>query len=314
MLIPLILYLLFTVVHAWGSGYYQVGIDCFPCHSSCKNCSAANSCDSWENYMVLDTVSKLWKFWLDGEYYDFSSKLWRSWAGSCNGYWSYQKSWFKWNPGEKLDLDTLGCSLTCNSSQILINDTSSFNIAEFWRSLDYFIDPSSTKILELGTQMYPFRSLYPAFFEIMKFHSHTQREVTVFIKEGTENTVEDSTIYVINLKLVTINTYSDLLIPGGVATIITTDVPQVEINPKAAFHIIKNSSIDLNLIISQGSFSTTELLVIGKSGAAFEVIRTSITINNIICRRKASSTKTGVFLYLIYLQYRTMTLSKFSQP
>lgn len=165
--------------------------------------------------------------------------------------------------------------------------------------------------MEFGTKNYPFRTLNPVFAEILKQHSHTNREINVYVKEGTVMYIQDANVQIVNMKLITINTYSNTSIPGGMATIYSIDTPQEYLSTKAAFHIIKNITVDLATIISGGSFTTSELSVIGKTGAAFEVIQTSITVNNIIAKRIASSTSSGVFLYLIYLQTKTMTLSKF---
>lgn len=178
--------------------------------------------------------------------------------------------------------------------------------------MNFYVDPSSAELMEFGTKQNPYRTLSPVFSEILKHYSHSEIEANIYIKEGADLFIEDSNVYFVHLKLISIDTYSDSDDFPGMASITSIDTPQDLLSSKAGFHIIKNITVDLEVIITEGNFTESESFIIGRTGAAFEVIRTSISINNIIAKRISSSLRSGVFLYLIYLQQKTMTLSKFN--
>ena len=147
----------------WEIGYYQSGTDWLAWDSSWKECLSSGSWTSWENYMFLDANSGLCQQWLPGEYFDFSQNKWSSWNGQWVGYWSYQTFCFTCAPTEILDLDTLSCISSCNLPQLHLTDNIMFTLGSIWRSLDYYIDPSTNKILEFGTKNYPYRTIQPVF-------------------------------------------------------------------------------------------------------------------------------------------------------
>ena len=176
--------------------------------------------------------------------------------------------------------------------------------------MNYYVDSSSNEVIELGTLKYPYRTLYPIFVEILNQHSHTAREVNVYIKEGTSTYLEDSNAYFINITLVKISTYTTGANPPGMATIITTDMAQSKVSSKAAFNLVKNFTLDINSIIVGRNFTAGEIKLIGGAGNTFQVVRSSITVENIIAKRQATVKYNGLFLFLIYLQDKTLKLCK----
>lgn len=94
-------------------------------------------------------------------------------------------------------------------------------------------------------------------------------------------------------------------------TITSTDSSINGISSKANFHIMKDLTQDTTSVVSTGNFTSYELNKIGRNGDTFHTVRSSITISNISAYRIAASTESGVFIYLLYLQDRTMTLSKY---
>jgi len=82
-----------------------------------------------------------------------------------------------------------------------------FGIQEFCWGSDYFIDPTSTSVIELGTLKFPYKSVSFAFIEIFNFWTDFDQEIWIQIKENTLNQLKQQAHYVLNLKNLTLTTY-----------------------------------------------------------------------------------------------------------
>jgi len=91
------------------------------------------------------------------------------------------------------------------ASQISINDTQLGNIP-LCRSFTYYVDPSSMSTTELGTLQHPYKELNSVFIELLNFHSHSDRSITVRILEGTTAFLLKSS-YIINTTEVIMEPY-----------------------------------------------------------------------------------------------------------
>jgi len=189
-----------------------------------------------------------------------------------------------------------------NSSKVKIDEEMKLNINSFWRSLEYFVDPSSEQWIELGTKGFPYRSLHQAFVEIINHFSHSDIDIIIYIKEETITYLEDSKIYLINIPSVTIQTYSENGDTSGSATMITTDSEVEILSFKASFNLIKSTTVDISSILSSSNLTAEELQIAGRQGDTFQLVKSSISINSLIVRRKSASLDSGTFLFLIYLQ------------
>jgi len=260
--------------------------------------------------MFLNSTTNLCQYCPDGEYYDYTLDSCASWAGSCRGYWGYQRTCFEWTSPDILDLNTLSWVPSWDPSSIQITDNTQFELDTFWRTLDYYIDPSSDKLLEFGTKDYPYRTAKPVFAEILKHHSHTEREITVYLKEGTNTYIEDSSAYFLNLTSVTITSYSEDSTDPDFATITSKDSAVSGISSKSAFNIVKDLTLDTSSVVTGGNFTSYEEGSIGRSGDTFHVVRTSLYMNKITAKRQASVSTSGVLIYLLYLQDKIVDLRK----
>ncbi|CAI2370007.1 unnamed protein product [Moneuplotes crassus] len=110
------------------------------------------------------------------------------------------------------------------------------------------------------------------------------------------------------MKSVVVSTYNETDSPAGFVTIYSTDQPQQKISSKAIFHLMKDITISLDSILANANLTNEEFQKVRKTESVFEVTRTSITLDHIIARRIAASTASGVFVTLINLQQKTMTL------
>ena len=152
----------------WNDGYFKDGEYWKPWHSSWKSWSNSEFWDSWTEYMVLNPLNNLWEAWAYGEYYDDTALIWRSWNGSWEKQWMHQKEWFQWLDGEHYDLNSLKCTPEW-SPEFKLQESNQFTLPSFWRDLNFYVDPFSQEVVELGTLKYPYRSFEAAIIEIMHF-------------------------------------------------------------------------------------------------------------------------------------------------
>ena len=79
------------------------------------------------------------------------------------------------------------CVAECNAStQIAINDTQ-FDNMPICRDFEYYVNPDSDSIIELGTKDYPYKHIAYAFVEVLNYHSHSDRNLTIYLMEYTRN-------------------------------------------------------------------------------------------------------------------------------
>lgn len=188
------------------TGYYPSGDSCLPCHESCKSCSDGDSCDSWEDYMVLQ-VNGIWINWAEGEYFDRTAETCRSCDGRCNLQCGYQRTWFDWGSGEVYDIESGACIVVsdCTSPKQVITN-SQYELGTIWRSLDYYLNPFSEENMELGTIKFPYRSFTVLASEILNVHSHTTGEITIYT---TDIYLEDGILVFVNMTNVSIRPHPD---------------------------------------------------------------------------------------------------------
>ena len=98
--------------------------------------------------------------------------------------------------------------------------------------------------------------------EILNYHSHSDNNITVKVKEFTENQLLYEMNYIINITQVTVETYSasGTGIPGY-ANITIKDQDVVLITSKSVFNIMKHSSLRLMSILKQDEMEETEYLI-----------------------------------------------------
>ena len=296
-----------TLSNAWRDGYYEDGGGWAPCHSSCKTCSNNTTWDICEDFMLKNSTTSLWEFWPDGEYYDFTKKLWRSWDGVWDGQWKYQSFCLTCSSGQSLDLDTLTCVGSCDTSQELLEGFQ-LSISRAWRSLDYYIDPDSQEILELGTREYPYRTVKSVTSEILTYLSHKDVDITIYTKDVY---IQDKSFQIVNITHITITTHPDLAALGQKALIIPTEFEQTGVSKKARFHLLLNTSLPLGDAIANGNFTEDE-----ESKAASNIyniiIRSAITIHSVDLYREDIDYNNGVkFLLGVYLQEKTANFSEY---
>ena len=213
-------------------------------------------------------------------YYDATLSLWRSCEGTCGLYWQYQASCFEWQPGEALDTDTLTCTNECRYPKILIDD-SQFSVDSVWRSPEFYVDPISTSILEIGSREHPYKSMRALMSELLNHHSNQYKNINIYVKENTKVYIEDITNFIINITYVKITSYSDSEDNPTIATLIPTKFPQSDRSQKSAFNILRNSELNLSKIITESKITDYEKGFIKDKEATITIIRSSFEMSNI---------------------------------
>ena len=159
-------------------GYYLNDQIWMPWDSSCKTCISGDKWESWEKYMFLDSTSQLWHHWSEGEYFDITSQVCRNWNDSWRELWKYQQSWMQWANNKTFDLESFECVDEWGTDTVLIED-GQLNLKSVWRSFEYYVDPLSTSMIELGTKEHPYRTIESVNLEIINFHSHTDSDIII---------------------------------------------------------------------------------------------------------------------------------------
>ena len=111
--------------------------------------------------------------------------------------WGYREDWFVCPQGMKYDLNLLKWVNNCTSDQVFIQDQTLRNIP-LCRDPTYYIDPGSIASIELGTLKYPYKKMSLATMEVLNFISHTNKNVTIYIKEESVVPVATLTNYYID--------------------------------------------------------------------------------------------------------------------
>ncbi|CAI2369723.1 unnamed protein product [Moneuplotes crassus] len=192
-----------------SAGTFEEHGHCFQCHASCKLCDEYDSCiECNEGY--VDTGGQLCEY-RDCEYGKFFSTPLNSCeecGDSCRTLCAYQSHCFGCSLDEILNLRDMTCVDQCDpESQIMINDTQLQSIP-ICRDFEYYVNANSQSPVELGTEQHPYKDIQSAFTEIMNFHSHSERNVTVYVLEET-TVFASSPTYFVNMTHVQMEAYND---------------------------------------------------------------------------------------------------------
>jgi hypothetical protein len=57
------------------------------------------------------------------------------------------------------------------------------------RSYEYYVNPESEEVIELGTKEYPFKSVSLPFIEIFNYFSHSNANITIYLAEEIEHKI-----------------------------------------------------------------------------------------------------------------------------
>ena len=222
----------------------------------------------------------------------------------------------QWNSTQVFDLTSFTCVNSWNTTSSVLLSDSQFRISSFCRSFDYYVDPTSIAVVELGTMQFPYKSLPLVFVEMLNYHANTKRTINIYLKENTESYVDLGFNYIINMTTVKIKSYSSTSSSPSKATIIAGEQnspSQVNIteyfNNWTSFNLLKNTQLRIKQQILS-SFSKSEINYLSQTSQVFTVHRTNFTIDNMVLRTEFDNINSGyTFLFAIYLQNRNFNIS-----
>ena len=170
------------------------------------------------------------------------------------------------------------------------------------RPLDYYVNPDSEEIMELGTMQFPFRDINLVFTEIYNEHQHTDRVINVYVMEATDNYLPMDYIEILNVTQVNIDSYSqnDKYEAENINFKIVDSIDDVSMNTsKSLFNVIQNQF--------KGDFDTSRMTegeineITFQSYTVFLVYRSSVSLNHI--NIYSEFTNENVESLLIYTSY-----------
>lgn len=178
--------------------------------------------------------------------------------------------------------------------------------------IQYYVDPLSSEVLELGTYQYPFRSLKAVNYEILTFLSHSVSAVMVYTKSIY---IEDGTNFYMNMTAVSFAPHPDSL---EVPTLIPTSITQPMAFLKTGFHLYDMNFVDFEAsmldVLSRGTFTDYELGLLQMGGITILPIRTSLLMSNFkIYREEVVPNNQLVFINAGNLQFQGVSIGKSQQ-
>ena len=279
---------------------------------SWKTWDQSGSCTSWYSNEYVDTITGLCTRCDDGQYYADIHQQCYDWAGSCYGLCSYQQFWIAWPDDQYLDLDTLQCVSQWDVvNQIAINNQQ-FGNRSICRSFQYYVNPNSDDVVEFGTFDHPYKSLGYVFVEILNYHSHNDRNITVSVMENTTNYIMAESSYIVNVTKVTIKPYSkDLSIEPNRAIIVAIDNGVLSDTKGTSLNILSNYDLNMDeMITNNPGITSSEKDQITLSRYIFCIIRSEFTFDNIdIYSNHSDYNVNYLFFLFIYIQNRLVTLT-----
>lgn len=181
------------------------------------------------------------------------------------------------------------------------------------RGFDYYVDPTSSSVVELGTKQFPYKSLGLVFVELLNFHANSNRTINVYLKEMTTNYIDLDVNFVINMNTVNIKPYSLTSSSPSKATIVAGEANSPNqsnitayFSSSTTFNILKSSELRKTQQIVMNSYlSVSEITSLSLYGKVINVDRSNFTITNITISSAFDSINSNyVYFYAVYLQNR----------
>lgn len=123
------------------------------------------------------------------------------------------------------------------------------------RDYEYYIDPTSTQTIELGTEQYPYRTFKAVVSEILNHFSNVHVEVTIYAKDFYS---QDHKMFFVNMTNVVITTHPEYVSWNRRAVMTLTEFEQADISKKARLHLLNFADIPVATVVASGDFTDTE--------------------------------------------------------
>ena len=216
---------------------------------------------------------------------------------------------YKWPAGMMFDLTLFTWVSNCTSTQVYINDPAMRNIP-ICRDTVFYVNPDSIQPIELGTKKYPYKNLALVTMEILNFISHSNHNVTVYIKENTVLYMTNSRNFYLDFSSLTFTTYSDSAATPARAKFEIVDEKFVYFTQATQFNIISYIDLRLDQALNYSGYTSVETDISAYSAAILMINRCSFTISNIDVHRNVqlNINLDAPFIIAVYEQAHTITI------
>jgi hypothetical protein len=114
----------------------------------------------------------------------------------------------------------MSCVTLCDDlTQTQITDAQMHSIP-LCRSYEYFIDPTSKSVVELGTINHPYKDFESVMVELLNFHTHNDRTINIYIMEDVITYWVIAESYFSDITLVNVQSYSKITAAPNKANIV----------------------------------------------------------------------------------------------
>ena len=193
------------------------------------------------------------------------------------------------------------------STQIAINDTQFDNI-QICRNFDYYVNPDSDSIVELGTINHPYKHISYAFVEVLNYHSHSDRNLTINLMEYTRNELTVGAGHFINVTNIEIRPYILRTVDPDKAYLIGKNSADIVSDPSTSFSILKSYELRFDkMVTNNDEFTDLEKTRIQLEKYLILAMRSSFMISNMEISSEYSNIYDDIVIaYSIYLQTKTV--------
>ena len=171
------------------------------------------------------------------------------------------------------------------------------------------MNPESDSIVELGTIDHPYKSIAYPFVEVLNYHAHTDRNLTIYLMENTRNELRIGTGHIVNISHVEINSYTLDSRDPEKATVVGMEEADIVANPTTSFSILKSYEHRFDEIITNNSdISDQDKLKISLEVYLILAYKSSISLHNLELISEYSFVTLDItFVYPVQLQHHKMT-------
>ena len=285
---------------------------CFPWDNSWSTWENSSQWTSWSDNMYLNSTTQLWQTWSQGQYFDATVNMWRSWDGSWLKGCSYQSNCFIWQTGQYYDLESKSWVTTWGINTVIVN-SSQYHSIPICKSANIYVDPSSSSIIELGTQNDPYKNLVLAFIDVLNIFAHRNISINIYIKENKILPVTIGSMYIINIPQVSITTYTDSGTNPRQSTIVYSDSSVVILSKSTLFNIVSSTAINISSALNNSILLTAEKNSLQAKNIGLMIDRWNLSIKNVYFATNFTLNSTSfTFMRAVYQQLKSITISNAS--
>ena len=173
------------------------------------------------------------------------------------------------------------------------------------------MNPDSESVVELGTKSHPYKNLGYVFVELLNYHSHQDRNISIYVKEYTQNYIYVFNSFIVNINYVEILSYSDDdTVTPGKPIITALEKEELKDSRGTSLNILQNYEMRISeAIVDNPNVTDYERFNYEQGGYIFIIIRSNFYIDNFELKSEYESLILDrIFFFPIYLQHRLIKL------